>query len=82
MRMLRLTDAISAVEGLEHKDTYGHDQETIKSIQLAILERLINAEHVEVNQDNLRFLQRMGLWRDNHNTKFKQMYLGEWKETK
>jgi len=63
MRMIRLVDAINIIE--EQLNSPYSDDESTASFTMTIVERLINAEHVEVDKDNLGMLQRMGLWREN-----------------
>lgn len=70
MRMIRLTDAISAVEDhfKAREEDFWRNESTKKDADLMcqhILERLINAEHVEIDKKNLESLSRLGLWSEN-----------------
>lgn len=67
MKMIRLTDAINAVEDhfKARDEDFWRDKATKKDADLMcqhILERLINAEHVELDSHHLEMLRRLGLW--------------------
>lgn len=69
MRMIRLTDAISAIEDhfKAREEDFWPNEATKRDADLMcqhILERLINAEHVEVDKDDIERLERLGLWKD------------------